>query len=167
MKFLFILLTIMVPFFVQADECGQETAEVTSTVANIQVVTETPKYLEGATITITKADGSSETVKASEYMVVKRKHARPVVTTLASVTKHTCTNIVPDDQKYSKNIISLGIVDGYSDVESSKIPGGAKLSVDRQIGAGLKYQRAYNNRFYFGVEADTTQGRGVFGGVGF
>jgi hypothetical protein len=131
--------------------------------------TAVPKFLQGATITITKADGSKETVKSEDYMVVKRKHPRPVMVhvTNNTVTCTETTNVVPEDQKYSKNIVSLGVLDGYSDVDASKIPGGVKLNVDRQIGVGFKYQRAYNNRFYFGLEADTNQGKGFFGGVGF
>jgi hypothetical protein len=128
-----------------------------------------PKFLQGATITITKADGSKETVKSEEYMVVKRKHPRPVMVhvTNNTVTCTETTNVVPEDQKYSKNILSLKVVDGYSDVTTSVAPLGTKLSVDRQIGAGLQYQRAYNNKFYFGVGADTNQGFEVLGGIGF
>jgi hypothetical protein len=136
-----------------------------------EAYTTTPKTLQGATYTITKANGSTETVKADEYMLVKRKHLRPVIinntNNTISCTEDIVTNVVPEDQKYSKNIVSLKVIDGYGDVNIDRNPLQTKLSVDRQVGVGFQYQRAWNNKFYFLGEVDTNQGLGFGAGVGF
>ena len=166
-KLLSIFSILLVSSVLFAQECGKSEVQTETLVSSQLVNTETPKFLQGATITITKADGSSETVKAEEFMVVRRKHLRPVVNVLNTETKKVCTNNVPEDQKYSKNILSLKVADGYSDVQSEQTSSGSKLSVDRLISAGVQYQRAYNNKFYFGVGADTNQGAEVLMGIGF
>ena len=165
-KLIFILLSLFLVSVANAT-CDEEFTDSKSEVTNMAVETEVPSYLRGATITITQANGKTETIKSEEYMVVKRKHLRPVLNILTAKTKTLCKEVHPKDQQYSKNIVSLKVVDGYSDVDKERLPGAVKLSVDRQVGAGIMYQRALNNRFYIGAELDTNQGAGIMGGVGF
>lgn len=158
----------MISVNVNALECGETEKTVSTAVGEMEVVTDVPNFLKGATITITKADGSSEVVKAEEYMVVKRKHLRPVVHAFSKEEKLTCkVELVKSEPEPLKNIVSLKAVDGYSDVKKREDAAGVELKVERQVGLGVVYQRNLSDNLYLGGEVDANKGVGVLLGLGF
>lgn len=167
MKKLIIAILMITPN-VNALECGESEVSTSGSVMDMEVTTDVPAFLKGATITITKANGSSETVKAEEYMVVKRKHNRPVVHSVTKEEKRTCTvELIKSEPEPLKNIVSLKAVDGYSDVKKKEDVNGVELKVERQVGLGVVYQRNLSDNLYLGGEVDSNRGLGVLLGLGF
>lgn len=158
LTFTFILTTGLI---VEAQQCG-ESQEVHITQETTQdAYTQMPKHLQGAKIIIEKADGSKEILKAEEYMVVKRKFKRPVITHVKNKNTVQCVNTA------KKNILSGKLVDGYSDVSVKTKGKSATIEVDRQLGIGLQYQRRVMERMYIGVGADSNQGAEAMVGFDF
>jgi hypothetical protein len=155
------ILVILTTKVALGDECGKTTVSTIRQESEMDVVTSAPKFLQKATITITQANGKSETVSADDYMVVKRKHKRPLSVILLKQNTLQCKNTS------KKNIISGKLVDGYSDV-STKVNGkSATISLDRQLGVGLQYQRRIMERVYLGVGADSNKGTEALLGFDF
>lgn len=165
MKTLLALLITMMALNTYALECGE--TEVSKTVENTDLVVTTamPKHLTGATIILKKADGTEEVLKAEDYMVVKRKHIRPVIIQSTTETKLACKT--ETKTVAHKNILSVKAIDGYSDVSKEVKGNSLTLRVERQVGAGLQYQRAVTDRIYVGGEVDSNNGVGAMIGLGF
>lgn len=149
-------------------QCGE--IETTKSVeeSSIEVITDVPKHLKGKEICIRNPQtGVSDCVKAEEYMVVKRKHKRPVIKESTKETSLACKTETKEVSVAQKNIVSLKAVDGYSDVKKEQTGKTLKLEVERQVGVGLQYQRAITDKLYLGGEVDSNKGVGVLLGVGF
>ncbi len=155
------LITLIFTSNAFALECGETQRSSSTEESQVEVVTNVPNHLKGATITLTKADGSKEVLKAEEYMVVKRKHNRPVI---KETTRESSLACKATDRK---NIVSLKAVDGYSDVKKSQTDSSASLEVKRQVGVGIQYQHAITERVYLGVGADSNRGAEALLGWGF
>lgn len=145
--------------------CGSESSVSVITKTQEDVVTYMPKWLEGATITISKKDGTSEVVKAEDYMVVPRKHKRPVVEITNTETQIVCKKIE------DKNIVSIQGRDGFNGdvkVKTTKTPSGASAQVDmnKTISPGVGYQRKVGP-LWLGVDLSTSKNVGASVGVGF
>ncbi len=152
---------LLIPAMSQALECGETKQEVNETMSQEEVTTSVPAHLKGATITITLADGSKETVKAESYMVVKRKHTRPVVNVSKTEKTLMCeTKVVSKDSK--KNIVSVQAVRSQNGVEKEILdPTTTKVSTKKSVGAGVMYQRkfeVFNQELVGGIGADTNRG---------
>ncbi len=157
-----ICLLIMLPSLSYALECGETKQEINETQSSQGVETVVPSHLKGATITITLADGSKETIKAEEYMVVKRKHTRPVLVISTKESSRSCETKVIDSGK--KNIISVQAVRSQSGLSKNVVsPTTVEVETKKSIGAGVMYQRKFDE-LVIGVGADTN--RGVNLGVG-
>jgi hypothetical protein len=141
--------------------CGETQTKSSKEESSVDAVTDMPKYMKGMTITLTKADGSTEVLKSEEFMVVKRKHKRPVTKETIESKSLTCKD------ESVKDIVSLKAVDGYSDVKAEQSVKTTTLKVERQLGLGLQYQHALNKKVYVGGEVDTNRGMGVMVGIGF
>jgi len=162
-KLLVILTAFMVTVNANALNCGETQSSFHSEESKVEVTTGVPKHLEGATITLTKADGSRETLRAEEYMIVKRKHSRPVIFHSTKETSMMCKNV----QSNNKNIVSIKSVEGFGVVSKTSTAKTLTLKSDRETGIGLQYQRALTERLYLGGEVDTNHGVGILLGVGF
>jgi len=157
----YLLLFLLTTNTASALECGKTNQSIHTVKLEVDAQTDVPKFLRGATITITQANGKTETVKAEEFMVVKRKHKRPVLSTVVFKTTLKCSDIS------KKNIISGKLVDGYSDVSTNVTGKSAKISLDRQLGVGLQYQRQVADKLFLGVGADSNRGAEALLGFGF
>lgn len=130
----------------------------------VDINTDVPNYLVGAKITVTLADGTSSTVPAEKFKVVKRQQQFLVTKT----TKNTIKTCKAADQEYNKNILSgmvgYGLVGG---LEKDRDP--TRLEVETKVGpsVGIQYQRRLNERFTIGIQGQTNGvGSGLLG-VGF
>ena len=167
MKILIFTLLVLFTDSALALECGQTESSTSTEEYQVEVTTNTPKFLEGATITLTKADGSKKVLKAEDYMVVKRKHNRSVIKETTKEMSLACKSVPGAVKEERKNILSLKAVDGYSDVQKEQTAKAVSLKVERQLGVGVQYQRAVTERVYLGVGADTNRGAEVMAGWGF
>ena len=158
-------LLIMLPTFSFALTCGETKSEVTETKTEQEVETVVPAHLKGATLTITLANGSKEVVKAEEYMLVKRKHKRPVVRVSSKETTLACETKVVDTSK--KNIISVQAVRSQSGLSKDIIdPTTVEVETKSKVGAGVMYQRKFDD-LVIGVGADTNKGVNLGVGLEF
>ena len=158
MKFLLMFLLIGNAF---ANDCGKTQVSSTLEKTSVEVMTDVPKHLIGAKITLTKADGSQETVKAEEFMIVKRKHTRPLMREKISSTSIQCQDSTV------KNIISLRAVNSYANPDKSVNGKTGNISISRENTLGAQYQRNIGKDIFLGVEGDLNQGAGVSLGLGF
>lgn len=166
-KLLYLL--IMLPTFSFALTCGETKSEVTETKTEQEVETVVPAHLKGATLTITLANGSKEVVKAEEYMLVKRKHKRPVVRVSSKETTLACETKVVESSK--KNIISVQAVRSQSGLSKDVVnPTTVEVETRRSVGAGVMYQRKVDTGtrdVVFGIGADTNKGINLGVGLEF
>lgn len=161
---IFIAALLLAGFKARAEQlqCGETKTESQETVSSVEVVTDTPKHLKGATITITKVDGTSEVVKAEEYMVVKRKHKRPVVNMATTTQSLSCKTEVVDSGK--KNIISVQAVNSQAGLDKKTVnPTTVEVKTETDLGTGVLYQRKLDatllkNNLIIGIGADTNKG---------
>lgn len=148
-----------------AQECGETITSSQETQSHVEVTTAVPEHLKGATLTITKADGTSETVKAEDYMLVKRKHKRPVV----GITTQTKTLLCEKkSEKNAENILSLEAVSGQAGLEKNIISKSeVEVKTKKGLGLGLMYQRNIYKDLYLGGKVDSNENVGLNIGVGF
>ena len=162
MKTLILLAMFAVSTNAMALECGETQRSSSTENTSVDVETKAEKFREGQTLARISADGKViETVSAEEYMLVKRKHKRPVI---KETTKESSLACKASDRK---NIVSLKAVDGYSDVKKTQTATSASIEVERQVGVGIQYQRAVTERLYLGVGADSNRGAEALVGVSF
>lgn len=117
-----------------------------------EVRADVPKHLQGASITVTLADGKSSTVSASEFMVVRRKTTYVVGQNVLRTKKLTCSN--------KNSVIAEGRKDYTDDfsVKSGSIPNGkqSKVYAEKEFVPGINYYRRelFDTNFGAGVGID-------------
>ena len=159
-----ITLFILISSVSVAQECGETMSTSQETADSMDVMTEVPSGLRGATITITKADGSTETVRAEEFMLVKRKHKRPILTVKTKSTTLMCKSTKSNPE----NILSLEALSGQSGLEKNIIsPSQVEVKTKSGLGVGLMYQRNVYKDLYLGGKVDSNENVGLSVGLGF
>jgi len=161
MKILIAIMLMMNICYAQTMSCGQTKTSSTIEKKELDVITEMPKHLKGSKIIIVKADGSQETLKPEEYMVVKRKHKRPVF------EEKTVSNTLQCQNNGVKNIVSLKAINAYGDPDKSVRGQKGTISTSRETTLGAQYQRNIGKNIYLGVEGGLNQSAGVMLGLGF
>lgn len=161
MKFLIMFLMLTSVSFANELSCGETKTISSLEKEEMDVNTEVPKHLLGAKIILKKADGTEEVLKAEDFMVVKRKHKRPVYKEKIATSSLKCkTDSV-------KNIVSLKGVRSYANPESKLEANKGTLSIERETTLGAQYQRNIGKNVFLGVEGDLNRGAGVMIGLGF
>lgn len=137
--------------FVSVANAGETCSESTSETAQevvYEVNKDMPKYLQGATITVTQADGKTSTVPAEKFMVVPRKQKTVLGQNKQTSKIVSCTK--PSDKKNivfadaRKDFKGLDVTtDGKTAIVESKkgiVPGVnyyRRELLDSPIGAGV------------------------------
>jgi len=140
MKTLIIAIITLISFTATAKEqCHEQQSESSEEVV-YAVNKNMPRYLKGAKITITLADGSTSTVPAEKFMIVPRKQYTKLGENKTVNKKVSCTK-----SSDKKNIVMLEAREDVTDVESKteKVNGGIKASTkaNQAIVPGLNYYR--------------------------
>lgn len=158
------LLALLLPLTVHAtcDTTYEQEFEHTSH----EISTDMPKFLKGATITVTLANGKSSTVPADKFMVVPRKQYFIAGVNKTVIKNTTCA---PKDKK---NNIMVGVKKEVTDLEVSTatIPGGKKAevtSVDEYLPTVRYYREDVLSNVGLGVGVDTKGKVEATIGVGF
>lgn len=126
-----------------------------------------PKYLEGATITVTLKNGKQYSYKAEEHKVVPRIE-KPKQVLVQEVSGHGSSCAMPPmKSKSHKNIVSLEVVKSMADPTTETNASGTTVKSKSEVGLGLMYQRNVYKDMYMGGRVDTNRGAGVNIGVGF
>ncbi len=147
-------LIILSVFFTSMAFADCQTQENNNQVLEDTVITtDVPKYLEGATITVTLKDGRTSSVPANLFKVVPRMQQR-LVTKMLSERSTVCT--VESEQL--KNRASLLVGNGRTSGLSTS-QNGNLLEVETNTGlvGGAQYQRDLSKRISVGVQGQTNK----------
>ena len=128
----------------------------------LEITTDVPSHLKGATITIKQADGRESTVPAERFKVVPRMQ-QFIVTKLETSKVTSCTTNEP-----RKNRVSL--LGGYGARNGLKVTtSGSVTTVESSSGAvgGAQYQRMLGERWSIGVQGQTNETGSLLLGLDF
>lgn len=101
------------------------------------VNTNTPKYLIGATITVTLANGETSTVSTDKFMVVPRKQTTVVGQNQKVLKKVTCSN----ESKEKNNILMGGLRKDVTELETETNGNTAKVYSKKEVIPEVLYYR--------------------------
>lgn len=135
------LLTALIVLFSSvafANECKEVSKRIVQEVVHT-VNTDVPKHLKGATITITKADGTSSTVPAEKFMVVPRKQKAIVGENVVMTVDRTCQA----DEKLSTVFLDVKKLPSRIESNTESIPNGSKATstIYKEVVPGVNYYR--------------------------
>jgi len=160
MKYLIIML---LSFSSMASEpvCSEQTS-AEETTGQLEIKTDVPNHLKGATITVRLADGKETTVPAEMFKVVPRK--QQFVTTKTQITKvSSCVTSEPN-----KNRVSLLGGHGTKSGLDTSVSG-TTTEVETKAGlvVGAQYQRMLNDTLSIGVQGQSNKTGSVLIGIDF
>jgi glyceraldehyde-3-phosphate dehydrogenase/erythrose-4-phosphate dehydrogenase len=161
MKYAIIAMFLSLSALASDPVCSEQVGSVETT-GQLEIKTDVPSHLKGATITVHLANGKETTVPAEQFKVVPRK--QQFITTATEVTKvSSCTTNTPN-----KNRLSL--VGGHgtkSGLETTVT--GTTTEVETRAGliGGAQYQRMLNDTISVGVQGQTNKTGSVLIGVDF
>ncbi len=158
-----LLLAIFVPSLCFASDpvCSEQVGQQEIT-GQLEIKTDVPSHLKGATITVRLADGKETTVPAEQFKVVPRKQ-QFVTTKTEVVTMKTCTTNDP-----RKNRVSLlGGHGAKPGLTTSGSP--SALEVESRVGVvgGAQYQRMLGERLSVGGQLQSNKTGSLLLGLDF
>lgn len=131
---LVMFLSFFLGMYVNAEECSTQESELATT-GELLIKTDVPKYLEGATITVTLANGKSSTVPAEKFKVVPRKQQFITTHTNKTVVK-TCAG-----EEAKRHRVSVLAGEGAKNgLHRENSPSVTKIESRAGFTAGLQYQ---------------------------
>lgn len=143
--------------------CTSDSSELRIT-KQLEIKTDVPSHLKGATIIVRLADGRESSVPAEMFKVVPRKQ-QFVTTEVEKLEVATCT---VTDRSPRKNRVSLlgghGAQTGITSTQN-----GAIAEVESNVGlvGGAQYQRMLTERWSIGVQGQTNKTGSVMIGLDF
>jgi hypothetical protein len=141
--------------------CSEQTSAEEAT-AELEIKTDVPNYLKGATITVTLADGSSSTVPAEKFKVVPRLQQ--------FITTHTATTKVVSCSTNSPNKNRVSLLGGHgAQAGLNSSVSGTTTEVESKTGlvGGAQYQRMLNDTLSIGVQGQTNKTGSLLLGIDF
>lgn len=151
MKKYLVLLSLCVPFTLfSSQNCSTQSGEETVE-EQLEITTDVPAHLKGATIIVRTADGRESSVPAEKFKVVPRKQ-QFIVSKTKQVDTTTCSN------EANKNRISL--LGGNGPKEGlTRSSDGKTVTVKSKTGAvgGAQYQRLLTERLSVGGQVQTNK----------
>jgi hypothetical protein len=155
MKNLILVLFLLFAASSFAGETCNEDVDVRNEDVVYTVNKDMPKYLEGATITVTLANGKSSTVPAEKFMVVPRVQKTVVGQNVLIAKKVTCS------KSGNKNLLIGEVrkdVTGH-ETKTEAIPGGIQSTTSsvKEVVPGINYYRRelFDSSLGAGVGVDT------------
>lgn len=160
MKYIIAALLFMTSVAFAADCDTQESAEEATD--KLEIKTDVPNHLKGATVCVRLADGKESCVPAEKFKVVPRQ--QQFIVTKTEKSKVTVCSV----KEYEKNRVSALIGKGptgalthsTSDITTSV------QSEDSAVG-GVQYQRMMNDKLSLGVQGQTNGTVSAILGVDF
>lgn len=161
MKTLLFILFVFVAWKVFADDhCATKTGS--SVVEDtMEIKTDVPKFLEGATIIVRLKDGTESVVPADKFKVVPRKQQ-------FIVTKTRQLDMVMCSADKEKNRAALLVGQGPTGTLNVSRTY-SKVSVESQVDAvgGLQYQRLVTDKLSLGAQVQTNSSAMAIIGIDF
>lgn len=141
--YLLIMIALCFSILASADEDCTTTSEATTVEEQMEIKTDVPNHLKGATIIVRTADGRESSVPAEKFKVVPRKQ-QFIVTKTKQRDSMMCSNI-------HKNRASFLVGDGPTGkLDRTNSP--SQVTVESNSGpvGGIQYQRSLGKRFNIG-----------------
>ena len=131
----------------------------------MEIKTDVPNHLKGATITVKLADGRESTVPAENFKVVPRKQ-QFLVTKTVSTEVFTCT-VAGENQK--NRVSLLGGHGAKEGLNVSRDESTGSASVESRVGlvGGLQYQRLVFDQLSLGIQGQTNKTGSLLIGLDF
>jgi hypothetical protein len=161
MKNLFIILVLCFPMFTLAAENCSTTSEAATVEEQLEIKTDVPKHLVGATICVKQADGKESCVPAEKFKVVARKQ-QFIVTKTKQLDKTMCS------AELNKNRVSLLAGNGPKEgLDKTVTP--TQVTIESRTGAvgGLQYQRLITDKISVGAQLQTNESALINVGLDF
>jgi hypothetical protein len=158
MKKFFIILILCSPLFAKASDCTSS-SDAATVEEQLEIKTDVPSHLKGATIIVRQADGRETSVPAEKFKVVPRQQ-QFIVTKTKQVDKLVCG---PD-----KNRVSLLAGNGPKE-GLDRSNNGSTVTVESRTGAvgGLQYQRLITDRISIGGQIQSNESALINVGLDF
>ena len=157
MKTFIAILVLLSPMFALAAETCSTSSGAETVEEQLEIKTDVPKHLQGATICVVQADHKMSCVPAEKFKVVPRKQ-QFIVSKTKQVDKTSCTTAA---EEAKRNRISLLAGRGTQEgVDRSS--DGNKVTVESKVGAvgGAQYQRllpVLDDRLSIGAQLQTNK----------
>ena len=150
-----------------SDLCKTTTSDQ-SVEDQLEIKTDVPSHLKGATICVKQADGKESCVPAEKFKVVARKQ-QFIVTKVKTTDTTTCTVFEKaDKEEKEKNRISLLAGNGPKE-GLERTNSGSKVTVESRVGVigGVQYQRLLTERVSVGAQLQSNESALVNIGLDF
>lgn len=149
--------------------CTEQTSDKMVT-GQLEIKTDVPKYLKGATITVKLADGRETTVPAEKFKVVPRK--QQFVTTDTKQEKTTNCTVTNTELLVRRNRVSLVGGRGTQHGVETTLSTPSQIDVSSKTGfvGGLQYQRVLpvlHDRLSVGVQGQDNRTGSILLGIDF
>lgn len=155
MKTLTLIILAAFSLTVLARDC-ETTRGAEEALEKLEIKTDVPKWLEGATITVRLANGKESTVPAEQFKVVPRKQ-QFIVTKTRQFEKTVCG---PQDKP--NRISVLGGAGPKGNLTSTQVsPNKAQVETGPGVVGGIMYQRKLTDDINIGGQVQTN-GTGMF-----
>jgi len=168
----FILFTMFLVSFASyaGDKVCSEQTGAEEVTGKLEINTDVPKYLRGATITVHLADGRETTVPAEKFKVVPRK--QQYLTTRTERSKVTNCTVTETELVLRRNrVTALGGRGTQHGVETTTTtPTEVDISSKTGFVGGLQYQRVLpvlHDRLSVGVQGQTNRTGSILLGIDF
>jgi hypothetical protein len=148
---------------IASDDCKTSTGEELA-MERLEINTDVPKWLQGATIIVKQADGKESIVSADKFKVVPRKQQFIVTKT----KQESVTMCKTEGASRKHNRVSL--LGGYgSNGKLSTTSSASKATVEQEYGpvGGLQYQRSLSDTLSIGVQGQTNKNSSLLLGIDF
>lgn len=159
-KFLMTLLLCSPVLAFASENCSTTSGEETAQ-EQLEIKTDVPSHLKGATIIVRLADGRETTVPAEQFKVVARKQ-QFIVTKTKQLDKTVCS------AELNKNRVSL--LGGNGPKEGlTRTTDGNTVTVESKTGVvgGLQYQRLITDHISVGAQLQSNESALVEVGLDF
>lgn len=147
--------------FALAGENCSTTSEAATVEEQLEIKTDVPKHLVGATICVKQADGRESCVPAEKFKVVARKQ-QFIVTKTKQLDKTMCS------AELNKNRVSLLAGNGPKEgLDKTVTP--TQVTIESRTGAvgGVQYQRLITDKISVGAQVQSNQSALVNVGLDF
>lgn len=147
----YILATILFPIYAQSSNICEQTIGEEVVEEQLEISTNVPNHLKGATIIIRLADGTESSVTAEKFKVVPRIQ-QFIVTKTAKTDVTVCKN------DFKKNRVSIHAGNGPKEGLKSKTAVDS-VEIESRVGAigGVQYQRLVTDKVSIGAQIQTNE----------
>lgn len=149
----FVVFVLLISSIAMAETC-EDSSEVNTKEEQMEIKTDVPNFLKGATIIVRLANGKETVVPAEKFKVVPRKQQFLTVKTDTLKTR-TCTQVISENKKNRFSVMAgKGPKPGLDRRNYGNV-----VEVESRTGTvgGAQYQRMLNTEISVGAQLQTNE----------